>query len=261
MASAFNWRNKAVFPLLAVALLVSQGSCGDGSDPTIRTFDLTLASEAKGDQYEKLRVIHNDLVILHVMSEEEGTLHLHGYDLEIPLEPDVTSTLEFKAVATGKFDLEMHVGSLDHKHDEQQHCRANIPEGGSEPEIRMTINPTSKNGEFNVMVETKHFLLANTEDGSGLPTGHWHLAVDDEMKGMYTHEEVLLVLDEGEHKVMASLADLRHCEYSAIAMETVRVEGATSTETNHDKAAENQDMSHESESSNVIIGSLEVLPR
>ena len=52
---------------------------------------------------------------MSIDADEHGTLHLHGYDIEIDLGPDETSTMEFTADATGRFNITFHPGEEEHE--------------------------------------------------------------------------------------------------------------------------------------------------
>jgi len=62
---------------------------------------------------KKLRVIEGDQVELHWLSIEPVELHLHGYDIELMVEPGLTAVMRFKARATGRFPVTTH-GSSGH---------------------------------------------------------------------------------------------------------------------------------------------------
>lgn len=49
-----------------------------------------------------------DEVELRVTSDSNDELHLHGYDLSLPLRAGQTGSLRFRAEHSGRFDLELH---------------------------------------------------------------------------------------------------------------------------------------------------------
>lgn len=55
-----------------------------------------------------LRVQEGDLVELRITSPGDDELHLHGYDLSMPLRAGEPGTLRFRAAHAGRFDLELH---------------------------------------------------------------------------------------------------------------------------------------------------------
>lgn len=55
-----------------------------------------------------LKFEQGDHVILSVTSDRADSLHLHGYDLTLPVRPNVAADLRFVADRTGRFTLESH---------------------------------------------------------------------------------------------------------------------------------------------------------
>ena len=64
-----------------------------------------------------ISVSHRDKVKLIVTSDQDGVLHIHGYDIEVEIFEN-KSSLEFVAEATGLFKLALHTMSDgDHNHN------------------------------------------------------------------------------------------------------------------------------------------------
>lgn len=103
-----------------LALIVFSLGCTT-SEPKQMVFTLSIESKDLQES-PSLTVKQNDDVVLNIKSDEQALFHLHGYALEAHLEPNTTSTLSFKANATGKFDFEMHIdehaGTHSHNHEE-----------------------------------------------------------------------------------------------------------------------------------------------
>ncbi|MFI9121956.1 hypothetical protein ACIGW0_21525 [Streptomyces bikiniensis] len=49
---------------------------------------------------------------LHVTSDRDDTLHVHGYDRELPLSAGTSATLTLTADRTGLFEVETHGSGL-----------------------------------------------------------------------------------------------------------------------------------------------------
>ena len=65
-----------------------------------------------------IRVTQGDMIELIWTSDEMTELHLHGYDLEIDLQPNVPAAMVFEAYATGRFPITSHGwGDGGHGHD------------------------------------------------------------------------------------------------------------------------------------------------
>lgn len=52
-------------------------------------------------------------IILSVTSDRSDSLHLHGYDLHLDINPNEEARLEFVAEHTGRFEFELHDSHLD----------------------------------------------------------------------------------------------------------------------------------------------------
>lgn len=61
----------------------------------------------------RIQVRQGDSVVLRVTSDRADELHLHGYDLEAQLQPEVAANLGFVADRSGRFELELHHAHLE----------------------------------------------------------------------------------------------------------------------------------------------------
>ena len=98
--------------LVALVLLTSVmalAACGGGG-PEDREFDLEIKDRKLILEPAVIMVNRGDNVTLRVDADEHATFHLHGYDIEIAVGPDDTTTMEFTADATGKFKIVFHPG-------------------------------------------------------------------------------------------------------------------------------------------------------
>lgn len=73
-----------------------------------RVFALGIRSQAPPTKPAVLAVSQNDQVVVRVSSDKPVQVHLHGYDIESDVEPDVVTSLRFTATATGRFPIEIH---------------------------------------------------------------------------------------------------------------------------------------------------------
>ena len=115
-----------VFLITAVTLY----ACGGGSEPEDRDFDLAIADRAlnldppivPSVMPAVMKVKQGDSVTLRIGSDEHGSLHLHGYDIEREVGPDKTATMVFTADATGNFTITFHPGDGDeHAEEGEEH--------------------------------------------------------------------------------------------------------------------------------------------
>ena len=245
-----------LFWLTLLILLIA--ACGSDTEPQTRIFDLDIAGGSLDDEHRTLRVDHNDEVVLRITSDQQGSFHLHGYNLETNLTPGETAALAFTANATGKFDFEMHTASAghsgsDHSHDSTtESCTAELPTGAAEPGINLTTMPGTEAGMLHLAVDPENFVLGADPDASDMPVGHWHLYVDGELTGMYTKDEASVMLSQGEHDIMVALADTSHCDYEFQEMRTVTIEEGAAMDHKGDQQPVSED---------ILLGSLEVYPR
>ena len=250
---------RVYLPLFLLTLLtLLLAACGGNTEPQTRIFDLDIAGGSLDDEHRTLMVDHNDEVVLRITSDQEGSFHLHGYDLEASLTPGETAALAFTANATGKFDFEMHTASAGHSGSDHSHnstaesCTAELPPGAAEPGINLTTMPGTEAGMLHLTVDPENFVLGTDPDASDMPVGHWHLYVDGELTGMYTKDEASVMLSQGEHDIMVALADTSHCDYEFQEMRTVTIE---------EGAAMNHEGDQQAASEDILLGSLEVHPR
>ena len=250
---------RVYLPLFLLTLLtLLLAACGGNTEPQTRIFDLDIAGGSLDGEHRTLTVDHNDDVVLRITSDQQGSFHLHGYDLEASLIPGETAALAFTANATGKFDFEMHTASAghsgsDHSHDSTaESCTAELPPGAAEPGINLTTMPGPEPGMLHLAVDPENFVLGTDPEISDMPVGHWHIYVDGELTGMYTKDEASVMLSQGEHDIMVALADTSHCDYEFQEMRTVTIEEGAAMDHEGDQQAASED---------ILLGSLEVHPR
>ena len=67
---------------------------------------------------QRLVVTKNTLLNIRWHSDEAGTLHLHGYDINVHLQANTTVSMQFLAKATGRFAVTSHgfAGETSHGH-------------------------------------------------------------------------------------------------------------------------------------------------
>jgi len=69
---------------------------------------LRIARRKIGNAPATIRVTAGDLVELRWTTDEATTVHLHGYDLTLVLEPGTEGRMRFEANATGRFPISTH---------------------------------------------------------------------------------------------------------------------------------------------------------
>ena len=57
----------------------------------------------------EIKVEKGDTVVIAVSADAPDDIHLHGYDIEKPVEPGQPARFQFKANLEGEFEIESHV--------------------------------------------------------------------------------------------------------------------------------------------------------
>lgn len=91
--------------LLIAALL---GAAIANAHAENRVFALEIHTERPPAKAQVLAVQQNDQVVVRVTSDKPVQIHLHGYDIERDVVPNVVTSLSFTATATGRFPIEIH---------------------------------------------------------------------------------------------------------------------------------------------------------
>lgn len=85
-----------------------EGDAGEGDDGDVETFEVTIAGGEVSPLFATYEVAFGADVRIEVTSDVADELHLHGYDLELELEPGEPGVMEFTADIEGRFELETH---------------------------------------------------------------------------------------------------------------------------------------------------------
>lgn len=101
---------------LLAPLLLLFAACGGGS-PGTAGFDLTVADRVLVGNRTTFVVDEGDQITFTITADEQGELHLHGYDLRRDIGPDAPTTFTLKADATGRFAMELHIDAAENSHD------------------------------------------------------------------------------------------------------------------------------------------------
>ena len=96
-----------VLCLLAVAILVASAGAHFGNAAEI-ALDLAIRDWQVPEGMRTIKVQEGDAVTLRLSADRPMTLHLHGYDIEQRIGPDMVAEMAFMAIATGRFPLEIH---------------------------------------------------------------------------------------------------------------------------------------------------------
>ena len=106
---------------LRLSLALAAGMASGGAIAAELTFDLHIERGRLPENMQTIRVQQGDIVKLRCTADRRTTLHLHGYDIELRIEPGASKELSFAARATGRFPLHVHgpaERSGSHAHEE-----------------------------------------------------------------------------------------------------------------------------------------------
>ncbi len=94
-----------------------------------RSFELSIVDRAVSLEGDAIRVSQGERAEIRWVTDEATAIHLHGYDIEISLEPGRPSTMSFEANASGRFPITSHgfeapkqaAPAHEHEHDHGEH--------------------------------------------------------------------------------------------------------------------------------------------
>ena len=216
MKFGFLMRTITISAAILLAVLLS-AACED-REPQ----ELSFAMNIEGGQLtgESLVAVNqDDTVTLDWTSDLPVLVHLHGYDIELALQPGVSQPMTLVADATGRFNITVHSIDSVHLHASGESCRASVSEGQPQPSVSIAAAESRTEGNVFIEVDVENLVI---EPGGG----HWCLTMDGVDYGMYSRSSVTLPVDgAGERVLKATLADANHCLFEASDSATVRIDG------------------------------------
>lgn len=122
-------------PLLALAVAILLGMLafnagGVAAQTPEATFDLKIENGKVAPNMRNLRVRQGDAVKLRWTADRPIVLHLHGYDIELKVEPGAVAEMAFLARAAGRFPVEEHKPQAKGGHSH-----------GEAPLVRIEVRP------------------------------------------------------------------------------------------------------------------------
>ena len=247
-----------LFLVLMGAIVVA--ACGGGGEPEDVTFDLQIAYRGLVESEPEFEVAQDDRVTFNITADEAASFHLHGYDHELMLMPNVTATLDFTADVTGSFPITVHIllegiGVPDH-HAKTIEAPAGMSvgvEAASDGEVGANLNIATTGLTFAPdKVDQPHV--------SG--EGHAHVYVDGvKLERAFANEHHISTLDPGERTIRITLNANSHEQYAVggnpvEATTTVTIPGEPVTAPDHQASQPSA-----AEPVEVDLGRLIVLPR
>ena len=64
-----------------------------------------------------IKVNQKDTIIFNITSDQTGIVHLHGYNIQMPVKKDFPTTYTLEATTTGKFAIAFHFSNDQSKND------------------------------------------------------------------------------------------------------------------------------------------------
>ncbi|MQG19138.1 MAG: hypothetical protein FI687_05125 [SAR202 cluster bacterium] len=204
---------------------------------------------SKGKIDSEITLSHRDKVKITVTSDQDGVLHIHGYDIKVDVFENKSSVVEFVAEATGLFKLALHeMSDGDHDHDhghKKSHGDKEYDEHGAVFSSKV-LNP---NDSFS-------FKIIEKFKGSTIP---FH----DHMQHSVKPGNIIVTNDLGESRnVVIQINDGSFTPNQV----TVNVGEIVIWENNTGKKAAitsglmGESDNHEGHEKEVIIGNMKVLP-
>ncbi len=176
---------------------------------------------------DDLRVSQGDTALLKFTSDEPGEVHLHGYDLTVPVSPGQPAELQFATTTAGAFGINFHAFAqdsmpMDAGDDGNSGAgpgdHGSMDHGPTESSVPIEVGVVAMaedTGAVNVHIVTDGWRWApeevNQDDTPG--AGHAHIYVDgvklNRVYGPYYH---IPNLDAGDREIRVTLNANSHGE-------------------------------------------------
>ncbi len=136
-----TWKYSLIALLFLMTILVLPSCTSEISNLDNQEYELKISDREIEGGVSAIKVQQNNLVTLNFQSNEQGMVHLHGYDIEKPVGPENNASMSFTATATGRYNLTFHPNTSmhgknnhsgeteSHDHAEEKHSSANSEHG------------------------------------------------------------------------------------------------------------------------------------
>ena len=128
---------------LLLILLIFLMGCSS-SAPVEHIWELTIKDDAVIGKSE-LETKQGDSITFEVTGNVNGSIHLHGYDIEIPFDANSTNFKKVQLNATGIFNLALHFEKEHESGHDHEHNHGHDHESNDETEEkivgRLRVNP------------------------------------------------------------------------------------------------------------------------
>jgi hypothetical protein len=113
LGGLFLWMKPAPPPVAAAPVVLpaaSQPTAAAPAPSAEQRVELVVAGERLVSGPQVVTVTEGTALVLRVTSDARDELHLHGYDLTLPLAKGVAGELRLVADRSGRFEYELHHG-------------------------------------------------------------------------------------------------------------------------------------------------------
>tara|TARA_Y100000758_G_scaffold298357_1_gene259443 strand:- start:649 stop:1110 length:462 start_codon:yes stop_codon:yes gene_type:complete len=100
--------------LTALTLVLLASACSSHNPETI---NLDVSIKAETMIPNKIVLKHNDTLVMHLSSDQQGSLHIHGYDIKLEVTPKTEAQLILKSDATGMYKIAFHTYTNNHNEE------------------------------------------------------------------------------------------------------------------------------------------------
>ena len=183
--------------------------------------NMAIAARQSSLSRDDLQVKKGDTVDIRFTADEDGEIHLHGYDLTAPVSPDNPGALTFVADTAGAFGINLHVfgdaGAVGGDSHGGHHHGPGVPDQVvSEAPISLAITAAADaEGGIDVYIATEGFRFApELVDQAHTPgSGHAHIYLDGAKLGrVFETDYHIENAPPGEREIRVSLNTNDHSE-------------------------------------------------
>ena len=91
-----------------LGLMVATNSVAQSGNPQTLRFELRVENGQISSEVKPIQIQRGDSVEIEWSTDQPMTVHLHGYDILVTVDPGQTQKMKFIADATGRFPIELH---------------------------------------------------------------------------------------------------------------------------------------------------------
>ena len=95
--------------LLALCTVIFASSCTT-SAPEIVELDISITNKSMTPN--EISVKQNDTLVMNISSDEDGSIHIHGYDIEKTISKNMAQQLKLDVYATGIYNIAFHLSLI-----------------------------------------------------------------------------------------------------------------------------------------------------